>query len=672
MISISQATKMISSVPSRVLDISRRLRCYQGWVRSRKYSQSSDESFNDLRPYQIACLDSIQSALERGVRPAVSLPTGSGKTRIFSSLISKVQARYSEDAATRRNTLIVVNRKELLDQAIRHISTVNRNLKVKPIRGDSGYDKDFDVFVATYQTLIKAENLYSLDPNVFKLIVIDEAHHSAANSYLKILEYFEAIGPRELPSNSDEVSFGAHDTKPRSESVRLVPIRSDLSDRKIHVVGFSATMWRQDKKLLGDVFDEVCYHENVETMIEKKYLCPAFLQKIRLPKGYWVQNPDARGTPFTHQSGLELIFKAWKDNPQCASTIIFGSTIAQITDLANLFRENGVDTQIIHGKLKIAERERILAEFSAGSFPVLLNCQILTEGSDIPRIDQIIIARKLASTGLAMQIVGRGLRLFPGKTQLNVIVFPEFYSFEEGTFMPELEKLVYERLNKRTVSITDENAIIPEATMPEYSEVSSEKGKFSTLSLSPHQQVSIGFEESPLLWCFYRKKYYLFTLHEKRFTYFVINYLKKSDQWHFASISRWNKKFVSRKELFASQSLPDVAQYADRFMLNAHPGVAKLVARRSPWMMKPATGKQLETLGEVTTLLGGTSVTRGMAWQLLNFKSIGFQLTSDLIDTVLSLMEPEIKCNNDVLRSACNGAEDSSNYSSSKVVRSQR
>lgn len=617
------------------------------------------------------CLDSIKSALKRGVRPAISLPTGSGKTRIFSALIGQVKPRFPEDSPVRQKSLILVNRKELLDQAMRHVSSVNTSLKVKSIQGNSGYDKEFDVFLTTYQTLKRNENLYSLDPKVFKLIVIDEAHHAAANSYLKILDYFEAIGPRKLPPNISEESCTTENTNSSSNSNRIIPIRPDHPDRRVHVVGFSATLWRQDQKILGDAFDEVCFHENVETLIKNGYLCPAYLQKIQLPKNYLKINPDARGTPFTHPSGLELIYQAWKDNPQCASTVIYGCTIAQITRLANLFRENGVEARIIHGKLKIDERERILADFSEGLFPVLLNCQLLTEGTDIPRIDQIIIARKLASTGLAMQIIGRGLRLFPGKSFLNVIVFPAFHSFDHDLLLPRLEKLVYERFNQRGISVSDETDIKSDAIMPSYSESSSEKEEFSTMSLSS-RKLPDRPENSQLLWCLYNKKYYLFTIDGSGRNYFVVNYVKKSGQWHFASIFRSSSKKLGRRELFASQSLSDVINYADRFIVETKPVDAKAIARRSHWMMKPATNKQLEALKEATALLRDTNITRGVAWQFLNFKSIGFHLTSKLIDTVLSLMEPGNESENEVLGSIPTCIASSSNFSSRRLVRSRR
>lgn len=103
------------------------------------------------------------------------------------------------------------------------------------------------------------------------------------------------------------------------------------------------------------------------------------------------------------------------------STLVFAIDLAHVLALTNAFRDMGVDAHCVHHKTPAADRNAILAAFRAGNIPVLVNCSVLTEGADFPQIDCILLARPTRSSNLFLQMLGRGLRLSPGKEDAHII-----------------------------------------------------------------------------------------------------------------------------------------------------------------------------------------------------------------------------------------------------------
>ncbi|GJJ13897.1 hypothetical protein Clacol_008154 [Clathrus columnatus] len=135
-----------------------------------------------LRPYQESCLQACLGAFEEGTRRiGVSLPTGSGKTTVFVSLINRLPPRGK---ATR--ALVIVNSVELARQAANQVSTMFPQLSVEIEQGTKYHASgSADITVATYQTLLQPPRIAKFDPGYLKAIVVDEAHHSAAPSYVE-------------------------------------------------------------------------------------------------------------------------------------------------------------------------------------------------------------------------------------------------------------------------------------------------------------------------------------------------------------------------------------------------------------------------------------------------------------------------------------------------------
>ncbi|KZT30598.1 P-loop containing nucleoside triphosphate hydrolase protein [Neolentinus lepideus HHB14362 ss-1] len=384
----------------------------------RSISSNAGDSQVLLRPYQEACLDACTSALKSGLsRVGVSLPTGSGKTTVFVSLLSRIPARNAE--ATR--SLVLVNGIELAKQAAAQARRICPEWTVEIEQGGkhqaSGHA---DVTIATYQTLIRPERLAKFDATKLKAIVVDEAHHSASPSYRRILSHFAP----EIKSCDDPTS--------------PIPAQS------IPIIGFSATFSRHDGVALGSVYERIVYHRSFLEMMEEQWLCNVRFTCVRANIDLSNVTVSSRSGEFVARSLAQvintetmnnLVLQTWLDKASDRkSTLVFCVNLAHVGHLTKTFREAGIDARYLYSGTRATERTTLIADFKAGKFPVLVNCDILTEGADIPNIDCVILARPTRSRNIFAQMIGRGMRLSPetGKDDCLVIDFVDSTSRVAG------------------------------------------------------------------------------------------------------------------------------------------------------------------------------------------------------------------------------------------------
>lgn len=370
-----------------------------------------------LRPYQETCLSVCTSKLAQGVtRIGVSLPTGSGKTVVFVSLISRLRPPKENPDATR--TLIIVNSVELARQSASQASRLFPDWTVEIEQGVKHKASGLaDVTVATYQTLLQGERLAKFNPRGFKAVIVDEAHHAAAPSYRRILSHFDP--EIRSPDNDGE-------TEP-----------SATLPSKIPIIGFSATFSRHDGLALGSVFSEIVYHRDFLEMIKEEWLCPVKFTTVKA-------DIDLRGVTVNSRTGdfnatslaqvidtpmiNQLVVQAWHDRAkERKSTLVFCVNVAHVRNLTQMFAAFEVDARYVYAGTPLQERKQLIQDFRDGKFPVLINCAILTEGADIPNIDCVVLARPTRSKNVFAQMIGRGMRLSAntGKTDCHIIDFVE-------------------------------------------------------------------------------------------------------------------------------------------------------------------------------------------------------------------------------------------------------
>ncbi|KAJ9214968.1 hypothetical protein DTO166G4_3366 [Paecilomyces variotii] len=347
-----------------------------------------------LRQYQEECIQSVLKYVGDGhKRLGISLATGAGKTVIFTQLIGRIPPRTRH--ATQ--TLIIVHRKELVEQAARHCRLAYPDRTVEIEMGNNKASGAADITIASIQSLVSRGRIEKFNPDRFKLVLVDEAHHIVARSYREALEHFG------LDKASEES-----------------PI----------LVGVSATFSRFDGLKLGAAIDHIVYHKDYVDMIGEQWLADAVFTTVKSEADLSGVRKDKFGdfavgqlseAVNTEQTN-NITVRAWLSNASDRkSTLVFCVDIEHARQLTATFREHGIDARYITSSTPKDVRSEQLLAFKNQEYPVLLNCGLFTEGTDIPNIDCVLLARPTRSKNLLIQMIGRGLRLYPGKKDCHII-----------------------------------------------------------------------------------------------------------------------------------------------------------------------------------------------------------------------------------------------------------
>ncbi|KAJ4220493.1 putative ATP-dependent helicase IRC3 [Fusarium solani] len=347
-----------------------------------------------LRDYQEECILSVLDSLKQGhKRVGISLATGSGKTVIFTQLIDKIPP-ISKDAT---QTLILAHRRELVEQAAHHCQRAYPNKTIEIEMGNVHATGTADITVASVRSITSQDRLRKFNPSRFKLVLVDEAHHIVAPGYLKTLGHF---GLEEKRDNSP------------------------------NLVGVSATFSRFDGVRIGAAIDEIVYHKDYVDMISKKWLSDVIFTTVeshanlsKVKKGaFGDYQPGELSKAVNTDEINDITVRSWMAKaPGRKSTLVFCVDVAHVVELTERFRKHGFDARYVTGDTPKVERGETLDAFRNGEFPVLVNCGVFTEGTDIPNIDCIILGRPTRSRNLLVQMIGRGMRLHPGKKNCHVI-----------------------------------------------------------------------------------------------------------------------------------------------------------------------------------------------------------------------------------------------------------
>jgi len=337
-----------------------------------------------LRNYQLEAEKLTLQAWEDGNRSAlVVMPTGTGKTVLFASLIrSRLPGR----------ALVLAHRQELIWQARDKIQKVT-GLIVDVEMGEykSRTDKDLfhpkaQVIVSTIQTQNAGGDgggrMGKFDPNDFGLLIVDEAHHATSVSYRKVIEYYK--------------------TNPN-----------------LVIVGVTATPDRADEEALGQVFDTVAFDYEILDAINDGWLVPIEQQMVSI-EDFSFENVrttagDLNGADLaavmTSEKPLQGVASATIDIIGDKRGIGFASSVAHAEMLSEIFnRHRSGMSNVVSAKTDSEERKKIISDFAQGKIQWLWNCGIFTEGFDDSGVEIISIARPTKSRALYAQMAGRATR----------------------------------------------------------------------------------------------------------------------------------------------------------------------------------------------------------------------------------------------------------------------
>ena len=312
----------------------------------------------NLRDYQTEAIKAIETQPPGAYLEQMA--TGLGKTVTFANI-----PRHGN------RMLILSHREELVEQPRKYFDCSYG------VERASSHSNGEEVVSASVQSMFR--RLDRFDPTEFGLIICDEAHHAAANTYRTIFDYFK---PEKL-------------------------------------IGFTATPNRGDKVRLDNVFSKIIFQRDLKWGIRNGWLCNITCRRVDigfdLSAVHTRQGDYAPGELDEAMEGTaDAIAQAYRDLAHGA-TLIFAVSVHQCEEIANRIQ----GAVVVTGNTK--NRKAIIDDFTAGKIPCIVNCMVFTEGTDIPRVETVIVARPTQSEALYAQMVGRGLRLYPGKEKLLLI-----------------------------------------------------------------------------------------------------------------------------------------------------------------------------------------------------------------------------------------------------------
>ena len=334
----------------------------------------------ELRPYQAEAKQAILAAWDEGYRKTLLvLPTGCGKTVVFSS-VTENQVNKGH------RVLIMAHRGELLDQAADKLKEASGLDSVLEKAESTSLGSFLPVTVGSVQSLAQEKRLARFPNNYFQDIIVDEAHHCLSDSYKRVLDHFP----------------------------------------NANILGVTATPDRGDMKNLGEFFDSKAYEYSMTEAIREGYLCPIKAQMIPLEldiADVGISSGDFSAgeighalEPYLHQIASEMA-----NYCRGRKTVVLHTLKPTSQKFCAMLNDAGLRAAEVNGNSD--DRSEVLADFEAGKYDVLCNSMLLTEGWDCPSVNCIVVLRPTKIRSLYQQMVGRGMRLSPGKTELLLLDF---------------------------------------------------------------------------------------------------------------------------------------------------------------------------------------------------------------------------------------------------------
>lgn len=345
-----------------------------------------------LRSYQQKAKQEIFNAWDYVDNVMLQMPTGTGKTRLFTSIIKDINEYWHLHPVSAR-ILVIAHRTELIDQISRNLTrySISHNIIASGKRVIHPFK--VNVYLASIQTLTHSTNLDYAKKIDAKFVIIDEAHHALAATYKKLWDLY-----------------------PHS--------------RKL---GVTATPWRMNHSGFIDLFDKLILSMSVKQFIEQGYLSNYKYYSIKSDS--YVQRAinmlefDKFGD--YKESSMEEEMDTGSIRAQLLSSyqayangkkgIVYAINIAHAKHICEEYNKIGLTAVSIDSKTPPSERESLVNQFKRGDIDVIVNVDIFSEGFDCPDIEFIQLARPTRSLVKYLQQVGRGLRKVEGKESCVIL-----------------------------------------------------------------------------------------------------------------------------------------------------------------------------------------------------------------------------------------------------------
>ena len=392
---------------------------------------------------QVGFIINLKKIIESGEKKALLISaTGTGKT--YASAFALRELKF-------KRMLFLVHRGQIAKQSLKSYRKVFGNDISMGLVTGKHQDYDVDFIFATIQTLSKDEVLKKYDRQAFDAIIIEEAQHSSASSYKKVMDYFTPelwLGMTATPDKRDD----------------------NLEGRNIY-----------------EIFNhQIAYEIRLQDAMEEDLLCPFHYfgitdLEVISDVGKTVQEKEEN---FRYLTSDERVYNIMKQaqffgySGERVKGLIFCSRIDEAKELSEKMNEKGWRTLVLSGSDSESVRtnaiERLAGEESEEALDYILSVDIFSEGVDVPEINQVIMLRPTESPIIFIQQLGRGLRKAEGK---EFVVIIDFIGNYRKNFMIPIALSGDRSYNKDNIRryVTEGGRIIPGASTVHFDKISRQK-----------------------------------------------------------------------------------------------------------------------------------------------------------------------------------------------------
>ncbi|HEM6220874.1 DEAD/DEAH box helicase [Streptococcus suis] len=336
-----------------------------------------------IRPnkMQEQALEGLATVRKNGAQKALVISaTGTGKTYLSAFDVKQ----YNPD-----RMLFIVHREQILQKSLKDFQ------KVLGFEDDEGciYKSGMDIsqkryIFATIQTISRADNLQAFDPTFFNYILIDEVHKAGADSYKKVMNYFQPD----------------------------------------FYLGMTATPERTDGQNIYELFDyNIAYEIRLQEALDNDMLCPFIYYGVSDIKvdGQLIDEKATFSNLVSEQRVNHILEKIayYGVSGEAVKGLIFCSSVKESKKLESQFNNRGLRTRALSGEHSQEERQRVVQDLENGNLDYILTVDIFNEGIDIPSVNQVVMLRNTQSSIIFIQQLGRGLRKHDSKEYVTIIDF---------------------------------------------------------------------------------------------------------------------------------------------------------------------------------------------------------------------------------------------------------